>query len=487
MTHADSASGPSRRPHLADGVLQTDLCVIGAGSAGLSVAAGAVQMGASVVLIERARMGGDCLNTGCVPSKALLAAAHAAHAMQSAGRFGVRPQVPQVDFAATHAHVHGVIAAIAPHDSVERFQGLGVHVIQAAARFLDHATVEAAGQRIRARRFVIATGSRAALPPIPGLPDVPHMTNESLFDLTRLPDHLAVIGGGAIGIEMAQAFRRLGSRVTVIERASILPRDEPECVAVVRAALAAEGIEIIERAAIDRVARDGDGIVVHLPDRAITASHLLVAAGRAPNIEELGLDAAGIANTPRGITVDAGLVTGNRRVFAIGDVAGGPQFTHVAGQHAGIVIRRALFGLPARADYRALPWVTYADPELAQVGQTEAAARESGGRVRVLSQVFAGNDRAQAERETNGLIKLVLDHRGHVLGASIVGSHAGELIGMWALAVARRIKVGHVASLVLPYPTLSEIGKRAAGGWYTPTLFGARTRRIVGLIQRVLP
>jgi pyruvate/2-oxoglutarate dehydrogenase complex dihydrolipoamide dehydrogenase (E3) component len=477
----------ARRPEMRDGTLHADLCVIGAGSAGLSIAAGAAQMGASVVLIEADRMGGDCLNTGCVPSKALLAAAHAAHAVRNAPRLGVRAADPPIDFAAAHAHVHATIAAIAPHDSVERFEGLGVTVIRAAARFLDAATVQAGGQRIRARRFVVATGSRATVPPVPGLADVPYLTNESVFDLRALPAHLAIIGGGAIGVELAQAFRRLGSRVTLLERDRILPRDEPEAVAVVRGALLAEGVEVIERADVTAVAREGDGIAIVLRDRGIAATHLLVAAGRTPNTDSLNLGAAGIATTPRGITVDASLRTTNRKAFAAGDVAGGPQFTHVAGYHAGIVIRQALFGLPAKVDYRALPWVTFCDPELAQVGLTEAAARQAGHAVTVLTQPLAGNDRAQAEAATAGLIKLVVGRRGRVLGASIVGRNAGELIGLWALAIANSIAVGKVASLVLPYPTLGEVSKRAAGGWYTPRLFSTRTRAIVGLLQRWLP
>lgn len=484
---------PGRRPATRDGVLHADLCIIGAGSGGLSIAAGAAQMGAAVVLVEKHRMGGDCLNTGCVPSKALLAAGHAAQAVRGAGRFGVNGHEPDIDFARVHAHVHGVIAAIAPHDSVERFEGLGVQVIQAAARFTGPAEVEAGGTRIRARRFVVATGSSAAVPPIPGLAEVPYLTNESIFDLTERPAHLVVIGGGPIGVEMAQAFRRLGSAVTLLERQEILPKDEPEAVAVVRAALLREGVRLVERAQVAGVARAGNGIAVTLAGPAddaatrIEASHLLVAAGRAANVSGLGLEAAGIRFTPRGVEVDASLRTSNRKVFAVGDVAGGPQFTHIAGYHAGIVIRQALFGLPAKVDYRALPWVTYADPELAHVGLTEAAAREAGHQVSVLTQKLSGNDRAQAEGATEGLVKLVLGRRGVVLGATIVGAHAGELIGLWALAIARKVPVGAVASLVLPYPTLSEISKRTAGGWYTPSLFGPRTRRIVGLLQRLLP
>jgi len=469
----------SRKPHLKNGILQADLCVIGAGSGGLSVAAGAAQMGAAVVLIEKHLMGGDCLNTGCVPSKALLAAAHAAQAQRSGGRFGVAPVEPRVDFVQVMAHVHGVIGAIAPHDSVARFEGLGCTIIQAAARFTGPGEVEAGGQRVAARRFIIATGSRAALPPIPGLAETPHLTNETLFGLRELPRHLAVIGGGPIGLEMAQAFRRLGSQVTVLERTTILPKDEPEAVAVLRAALAAEGVRIIEGAAITRV----DPGCIALADGTLEPSHILVAAGRQAVVDGLGLDAAGIAFTPQGITVDAALRTTNPRAFAIGDCAGGPQFTHIAGAHAGVVIRRALFGLPAKMDYRALPWVTYTDPELAHAGLTEAQAPGC----KTLLQPFSGNDRAQAEGVSEGLIKLVLSPRGVILGATIIGPGAGEMISLWGLAIQQRMKIGAIAEVTFPYPTLAEIGRRAAGAWFTPALFGAKTRFFVSLTQRFLP
>lgn len=481
-----------KRPERRNGTLDADLCIIGAGSGGLSVAAGAVQMGASVVLIEKGAMGGDCLNTGCVPSKALIAAAHAAHAVRDGKRFGIHATGPEIRFDEVHAHVHGVIGAIAPHDSVERFEGLGVHVIKATGHFLDRETVEAAGQKIRARRFVVATGSCAAVPPVPGLADAGYLTNETIFDLQERPDHLVVLGGGPIGIEMAQSFRRLGSRVTVIEKFGILAKDEPEAVDVVRASLQRDGVTVLEKVGVSAIGRDGSGVTVTLDGdtevgRSIVGSHLLVAAGRRPNIESLGLEAAGVDVTPKGITVDARLLTTNRKVFAIGDVAGGPQFTHVAGYHAGIVIRNALFGLPAKVDYAALPWVTYADPELAHAGLTEADARKTGHDVQVLTWPFAVNDRAQTERATEGLAKIVLGRKGRILGATIVGPRAGELIGAWGLAISAKLKIGSVASAMLPYPTLSEISKRAAGSYYTPKLFGPLTRRIVGAVQRILP
>ena len=485
MTEQATTMPSGRRPKLRQGVLHADICVIGAGSAGLSVAAGAVQMGASVVLVEKHRMGGDCLNTGCVPSKALLAASHAAQSARLAARFGVEFAPPRVNFAAVHAHVHGVIAAIAPHDSVERFEGLGVTVIQAAAHFTSPSEIEAGGQRIRARRFVIATGSSAAVPPVPGLSETPFLTNETVFNLTECPGHLLVLGGGPIGIEMAQAFRGLGAEVTVIERASILPRDEPEAVAKLRVVLADEGITLLEGA---QVAAIRPGIEVELADGTIiSGTHLLVAAGRKPNMDGLDLSAAGVETTPRGISVDARLRSSNKRVFAAGDVAGGPQFTHVAGYHAGVLIRNILFGLPAKVDYVALPWVTYSDPELAHVGMTEAEARLASHPVQVLSQPLSGNDRAQTERNTEGMAKIILGGSGRILGATILAPRAGEMIGLWGLAIQQKMKIGAVASMMAPYPTMSEISKRAAGSFYTPSLFSRRTRFIVGLIQRILP
>lgn len=490
-TLPDTAAAPARRPRLDGGVLRADLCVIGAGSGGLSVAAGAAQMGASVVLVEKHLMGGDCLNTGCVPSKALLAAAHAAQTVRDSHRFGVNGHEPAIDFAGVHRHVHGVIAAIAPHDSVERFEGLGVTVLRAAARFTGPAEVEAGGQRVRARRFVVATGSSPAVPPVPGLAEVPFLTNETVFGLTARPGHLLVMGGGPIGVEMAQAFRRLGAAVTLVERATILPRDEPEAVAVVRAALLREGITLHEGVEATAARRAANGVELEIRGAegpaTVQGTHLLLAAGRRPNTEGLGLDAAGIAVTPRGIAVDAGLRSSNRRVYAIGDVAGGPQFTHIAGYHAGIVIRSALFGLPAKVDYAALPWVTYADPELAHVGLTEDEARKAGHAVSLLTQPLSGNDRARAEAATEGLIKVVLGRRGRILGATIVAPRAGEMIGIWGLAIQKRLGIGAIASSLAPYPTMSEVSKRAAGGFYTPTLFGPRTRRLVGLVQRLLP
>ncbi len=467
--------------------IDTDICVIGAGSGGLSVAAGAVQLGARVVLIEAQRMGGDCLNTGCVPSKAMLAAGHVASTMRGAGRFGIDPVEPAVRFAAVQDHVHGVIAAIAPHDSVERFTRLGCTVIQARAKFVGAMEVEAGDTRVRARRFVLATGSRAAVPPIPGLSDTPYFTNETLFENRTCPDHLVIIGAGPIGCEMAQAHRRLGARVTVLDQAALLPKDDPELAAVVKARLVAEGIVFRLGVKVAKVERTAAGIAVAIEDGAaaerIEGSHLLVAAGRRPNIDDMGLELAGVQTTKAGAVVDARLRTTNKKIYAIGDVAGSYQFTHLAGYHAGIVIRNALFRLPTKVDTAALPWVTYTDPELAQVGLSEAAARAQDPVVTRFT--FAENDRAQAEHATEGFIKLVATRRGKVLGAAIVGARAGELIQPWVLAIKAGIRLNTMASMIAPYPTLGEVNKRAAGAFFTPKLFSDRTRRLIRFLLRL--
>ncbi len=467
--------------------LRPDICVIGAGSGGLSVAAAAAAFGVPVVLIEKARMGGDCLNTGCVPSKSLIAAARRARMIAEAPAFGVTAQGTQIDFQRVHDHVHEIIAAIAPNDSEERFTGLGVRVIDGAARFSDPATVKVGEIEIKARRFVLATGSTAAIPPIPGLDATPYLTNETIFDLTARPDHLIVIGGGPIGLELAQAFRRLGSAVTVLEAAEPLSREDPECAAVVLGQLAREGVSIrsgvkiarVEPASSVRVVLGGEG------EEAIEGSHLLVATGRRPTVEGLGLDEAGIKYQRKGIVVDKGLRTTNRKVYAIGDVAGGLQFTHAANYHAGLVIRNALFRLPVKANDDVIPRVTFTDPELAQVGLTEAEAKRRGHAINVLRWPYHENDRAQAERATRGHIKVLTSKRGKILGATIVGAEAGELIATWALAISQNLNIRAFMGVVVPYPTLAEIGKRAAITYFTPSLTNSWVRRIIRLLRRL--
>jgi pyruvate/2-oxoglutarate dehydrogenase complex dihydrolipoamide dehydrogenase (E3) component len=409
--------------------------------------------------------------------------------VRTSGRFGVNGHEPEVDFLRMRDHVRDVIAGIAPHDSVERFERLGVTVLQAAARFTSSGEVEAGEARIRARRFVVATGSSAFLPPIPGLAEVPALTNETVFDLDTCPDHLIVVGGGPVGIELAQAYHRLGASVTVLEHGCILPKDDPDAVAVVRHRLLAEGVTLREGAKVVRASRHGNGVSVTAEidgvPLEITGSHLLVAAGRRANVEGLGLAAAGIEHSLKGIAVDARMRTSNRHVFAIGDVTGGYQFTHMAAYQAGIVIRNALLRWPAKADTGAVPWVTYTDPELAHVGLTAAKAEEEGHRVSIVRFDFADNDRARAERETEGFIKIVVGRRGKVLGATIVGRNAGELILPWVLTIGKGLGMAAMAGVIAPYPTLSEVSKRVASTYYAPKLFSTFTRRFVGLLQHL--
>ncbi len=466
--------------------IKTDLCIIGGGSGGLSVAAGAVQMGATVVLLEGDKMGGDCLNYGCVPSKALIAAGKHAHAMTTGAPFGITPVTPQVDYAAAKAHVSNVIKGIEPHDSVERFESLGVKVITEYGAFISPTEVQAGDTIIQARRFVISTGSSPFVPPIPGLDGVVHYTNEDIFELMEQPDHLIIIGGGPIGMELAQAHARLGSKVTVLEGLKALGHDDPEMAAIALERIRGEGVEIVEGAMASEIKGKAGAIEVHTKDGAVyKGTHLLMAAGRKPNTDKLNLEAAGIEPVRGGIKVDDQLKTTNKKVYAIGDVAAGLQFTHVAGYHAGVIIKSALFGLPSKASTRHIPWATYTDPEIAQVGLTEAQAREAhGDRLEVLRFEYAENDRARTELATTGLIKVMIV-KGRPVGASIVGAQAGELIQTWALVIANKLKIGAVAAMVAPYPTLGEINKRAAGQYYAPRLFESNiVKKVVKLVQR---
>ncbi len=468
--------------------LKVDLCVIGAGSGGLSLASVAQQMGLSVALIEKHKMGGDCLNYGCVPSKAILAAAKRANVMRHANAFGISDVDPKVNYANVRDHIQGVINTIAPHDSVERFEKLGVKVILAAAKFINERECEAGDYRIQAKRFVIATGSRAAVPPIPGIDTTPFYTNETIFDLSEQPQRLIVVGGGPIGCELSQAHCLLGTPTTTLEMFSILPKDDPECVDVVRQQLIKNGLDLHEGIKVISVGKIDNEINVIIEkngqQQQIKGSHLLIAAGRKPNLEELNLENAAVKFTPKGIEVDARLRTTNKRIFAIGDVAGSFQFTHAANYHAGIVIRNVLFHLPAKVNYQALPWVTYTEPELAQVGLNETMAQQQDKVYQTLHFPFKEIDRSVAEHETEGFAKILLTKRGAILGASIVGEQAGELILPWALAIQNKLKISAMASVIAPYPTRSEISKRVAGSFYTPSLYSARTKKIVRLLAK---
>ncbi len=469
--------------------IKTDICIIGAGSGGLSVAAAAAAFGRKVVLIEKHKMGGDCLNYGCVPSKAMIAAGKRAHIMRSSADFGIAPAEPQIDHVKVNNHVKSVIAAIEPNDSVERFEGLGVNVIQAAAKFIDKSTVQAGDKLIKARRFVVATGSAPAVPPIPGLENTPYFTNETLFDNKEFMDHLLVVGGGPIGMEMAQAHRRLGSKVTVIEGARAMGKDDPELAAVVLKHLREEGITIREGAMVESINGQAGEIKVTVKtaegQETIDGTHVLLAVGRQPNVEGLGLEAAGVKYDRSGIAVNDGMVTSNRKIFAIGDCTGGLQFTHVANYHAGIVIRRALFQMPAKVNPSIIPWVTFTEPELAHCGLTEEQAKAAHGKINVLRWPYQENDRAQTERITVGLVKVVTDKRGRILGASIVGEHAGELIQMWSLAISQKMKIKAMTDWISPYPTLSEVNKRAAYRYFSTAASSATVRAVVNTLTKL--
>ncbi len=465
--------------------LEADICILGAGSGGLSVAAGAARMGARTVLIEADRMGGDCLHTGCVPSKSLIAAATTAATVREAGRFGVRTAGPEVDFAAVARHVREVIATIAPHDSEARFEGLGVTVIRAHGRFPAADRVTAGEREVRARRFVVATGSRPAVPPVAGLEDVDFLTSDTVFALTERPDHLLVLGAGPVGCELAQAFRRLGAEVALFDLGPILPGEDPELVAPLRRRLLAEGILLFEQVRVLRV-EPGPALVVATEDgeRRIRGTHLLVATGRRPATEDLGLEEAGVRHGPEGIAVDRRMRTSNRRIYAVGDVvAGGPRFTHAAAYEAGIVLRNALLRLPIRARLGLVPRVVYTEPQIAAIGLTEAEAKARGERCEVVRVPFAENDRARTERAEEGLIKLVIGRRGRILGAGLVGSRVDDLLAPIAMALQQGGRASALAGLLLPYPTRSEIVKRAAGRYFEPLLFGGGMRRLVRFLS----
>ncbi|MEO0500709.1 MAG: FAD-dependent oxidoreductase [Pseudomonadota bacterium] len=460
-----------------------DLAIIGAGSGGLTICGGAAPLGLKTILFEAADMGGDCLNVGCVPSKSIIAAAHAAHVARSSAPFGVTA-TPDVDFGRAMAHVHEVIAGIAPHDSQERFEGLGATVVRARARLTGKRTIEAGGETYRAKRIVIATGSRPRIPNIPGLENVPYVTNETVWGLTERPAHLLILGGGNIGCELAQAFRRLGSKVTIVERGRLLGKDDPELVDIVERALAREGIAIHQNSTPAEIRRDGDGIAIDLErGDTITGTHLLVAAGRVRNTDDLGLDAARVKLNGDAIVVDDRLRTANKRIFAVGDCREGPLFTHAAGHDGGIVVRNVVFRMRAKKDYSAMPWATFTDPELANVGLTEAMARDKGlKKIETFTAPMSGNDRAKAERATDGMIKVVLS-QGKIVGCSIAGIHAGELIQPWILAIQHGLKATQMTGYIAPYPTLGELNKAGANQIFYDKLFSPMVKRLVKVLS----
>ena len=472
-------------------IIKPDICIIGAGSGGLSVAAAAAAFGVEVVLIEQGEMGGDCLNYGCVPSKAMIAAAKYARSNMDAPKFGVETKDAQTDWKKVNEHIKKTIATIAPMDSQKRFEKMGVKVIRQAAKFIDRKTVLAGDVEIKARRFVIATGSYAFVPPIEGIDDIAYFTNETIFERTTSPRHLIIIGGGPIGMEMAQAHRRLGAEVSVIEGLRVLGKEDRELADIVVQKIKGEGVVILEDTNVVKVERKGEKVLVQTQSihgnqkpEIIEGDTLLVATGRKANVEKLNLEAAGVMTNKGGIEVSKKMRTANRKIYAIGDVAGSLQFTHAAAYHAGLVVRAILFRMSAKENTHIIPWCSYTDPELAHVGYTHEQAKEKFSNVKVLRWEYKENDRAQAEGKTEGLIKITTRKNGRILGVSIAGNMAGEMIHLWALAIAKKMKVKDIVGYVAPYPTVSEIGKRAATSFYVPATQNVILRKIIKMLQK---
>jgi len=458
-----------------------EVIVIGGGAAGLTAAGGCGLFGLKVALIEAGAMGGECLNNGCVPSKALIAAAGRAQVAREPLAMGVALAAPQVEWAGVRAHIRGAITTIEPHDAPERFEAMGCEVIREYARLTGPREVTVGGRKLTAPRIVIATGSAPAVPDIAGLGEVTYLTNENLFELDELPRHLVVIGGGAIGMEMAQAFRRLGSAVTVIHAGALMERDDAESVALVRAAMEREGVRFVS----GKAARVSGAVVVELEGgQRIEGSHLLIAAGRKARAAGFGLEELGVAINANGIVVDERRRTSLKHIYAIGDCRDGPRLTHVSGYEGSNVVMEIAFGLPTKVDWRALPWCTYTNPEVAQVGLTEAAARKQyGAAVRVVREGFDHNDRAVAEGDSDGHVKLVLKGT-KVIGASICGQNAGELLLPISQMITGKASSFALGSAVIAYPTRSEITKAAAFAAWEPTVFSKWPKRIAALVQR---
>ncbi|HSU17699.1 mercuric reductase [Longimicrobium sp.] len=469
-----------------------DLAVIGGGTAGLVSAAVSAGIGARTALVEQHRLGGECLWTGCVPSKAIIRSAAVLHTLRRAADFGIEVDGGRADFRRVMERVHAVIRQIEPHDSPERFRGMGVDVVEGRARFVSPGEAEVGGRRIRSKRWILATGSRTAIPQIAGLEEAGYLTHETLWDLRALPESMLVLGAGPIGIEMAQAFARLGSRVTVVSAAEqVLHREDPEIAAVLRRQLEREGITLHlgTRATAVRV-EDGQKVITirtKTGEMEIRAAVILVATGRKPNVEEMGLDAIGVESTDKGVTVDAALRTSASNVWAAGDVAGPYRFTHVADYQARIAAPNALFPLRRKVDYRVVPWCTYTEPEVARVGLTEAEARDEwGDKAGVFRYGHDSLDRALCDGEPEGLTKLVLDPKGRIAGAHVVGPRAGETIHEAVLAVRHRLKLSDLSGMIHIYPTYPESLKRAADAFLRAKYSGGLARRVADLAVRWL-
>jgi pyruvate/2-oxoglutarate dehydrogenase complex dihydrolipoamide dehydrogenase (E3) component len=462
-----------------------DIGIIGGGAAGLTVASGAARLGAKTLLIEKEEaLGGDCLHYGCVPSKTLIKTAHVYHLMKNGGQFGLPTLTPPpVDFRQVADRIRAVIGVIQKHDSVARFCKLGAKVEFGSPEFIDEHAISLGGKSISARSWVIATGSSAAVPPVAGLDKTPYLTNREIFSLDKLPGSLIILGAGPIAVEMAQAFRRLGSKVTVIQRSGqVLSKEDRDMADIVQRELEQEGVNFQMNASVVRVGDLGEAREVVIKDgtgatRTLKAEALLVALGRSPNVAGLGLEKIDIPFDHRGIKVNSHLRTSHRHIYAAGDVNGGYQFTHVAGYEGGVVLSNAVFHLPKKADYTHVPWCTYTHPELAGIGMNEKSAKQAGIEYSVFSEEFEGNDRALAEGESIGRIKLLLDQKEKPLGIQILGPQAGNLLSEWVAIMNGGVGLSKIASAIHPYPTLAEINKKVVGAVFAPKIFSGPIKK----------
>ena len=469
-----------------------DIIIIGGGAAGLSATSGCAQLGMKTALIESNRTGGDCLYHGCVPSKSLIKSASVSMGIREAGRYGLSPEPAEhfplpVKYGPVTRRIDGIISSIAPHDSPERFRSLGADVYEQGGRFSDPHTLELDdGTAISARTIVLATGSRPRIFPIPGLEEAGYITNIDIFSLDKLPSSLAVIGGGPIGVEMGQAMTRLGVKVTIIEAAEqILVREDADMAAVIRERLQEEGVAIHEGSPVASISSRNRLKQISLADgSSLEVEEILLAVGRIGNTESLNIEAAGVTVEKGFFQVDDALRTSVRHIMAIGDCNGRYLFTHAAGAEAALVVRRAALHLPGRMDYRAVPWATYTEPELASVGYNEKRAKAEGIAFQVASVSMSSNDRARAEGETGGKLKILYNARKQILGVQIAGPHAGEMLMPGVFAVAGKWKLGRLLGPVYPYPTVSEVYKSAAGAVLGPALFNNRVRRVLKVLFR---
>jgi pyruvate/2-oxoglutarate dehydrogenase complex dihydrolipoamide dehydrogenase (E3) component len=468
-------------------LLKCDVCIIGAGPGGLSIATAANTLGASVVLIEENKMGGDCLNVGRVPLTSLIESARLVNRIKNAAKFGVPLSTPDINYAYIHQHTQEVITAIAPEISAEHLSKLGIIVLHGHGQFIDQQTVSVGEQKVKAKYFIIATGSKPAIPPILGLESVKFFTSATIVECQEKPQRLLVIGGGAIGCEIAQAYAMLGTPVTLIDVRSILPHDDQQFVEMIRQQLVANNIDLLENIKISQVKQQGAQITVHFTQgnisREVTGSHLFIATGRRANIGKLNLTAANIVFNEQAIEVDTRLRTSNKKVFAIGSVVGKVPSPHNAKYQASIIIKNVLFKYSAKISDKIIPWVTYTTPELAQVGLTEQQAREKNMKIKITIENFVRNDRAQMQYQTNGAIKVITDMKANILGVSIIGTQAGELIFPWILAMQHGLSIKQMAKTIAPYPTLNDINKRVAMNYFIPLYSSKWMRLLVKLLK----